>query len=142
MIKVTVEFPTAEDAIEGLARLRGVAGIAGVVKPETAKDKTESPKKEAAAPAPKAEKVAASPSTAPAPAAAAPKVEASSAGSTADGYEPVGAAISAAAKTNRAAVVATLAEFSAKSGKDLKPEQYAPFTAALTEALKPAEDLG
>lgn len=137
MIKVTVEFPTAEDAIEGLARLRGIAGAPAA--PAPVKDKATTGKSAATA-AP-----AASPATATAtPAAAAEKKpDATSAGSVASAYDPVKAAISAAAKTNRAAVVATLGEFGAKAGTDLKPEQYDAFTAKLAAALAPPDgDLG
>jgi hypothetical protein len=46
-------------------------------------------------------------------------------------YEAVAKAINAAVKSDRARVVAALAEFGAKKGTDLKPEQWAPFMAAL-----------
>lgn len=41
----------------------------------------------------------------------------------------------------RAKIVGLLTEFSVKSGKDLKPEQFADFTAKLDAATAPAEDL-
>lgn len=50
-------------------------------------------------------------------------------------YTEVSAAITAAVKTDRAAVLATLAAFGASKGPQLTPEQYAPFLAALDKAL-------
>jgi len=48
-------------------------------------------------------------------------------------YAPVGAAITAFAAANgREAALAKLSEFNVKSGKELKPEQYADVLAAFT----------
>ena len=51
-------------------------------------------------------------------------------------YEPVGKAITTfAAKHGRDATLAKLAELGVKSGKELKPEQYAAALAAFSEEL-------
>lgn len=69
------------------------------------------------------------------PKAEAPKVEkpkAEAAAPVAD-YAPVGAAITAFAAANgREPTLAKLASFGVKSGKELKPEQYADVLAAFT----------
>lgn len=128
MFTIQVTFTTAEAAIECLARLRGIeaAAVPNAV-PTTAKP-------------------AGSPPTAPAAGAAAKKPPASSGESAEDAakrlYKPVGEAITAAAAANRPVVLATLAEFGAATGKDLKPEQYGDFLTKLTAAMTPAGDLG
>lgn len=95
------------------------------------------PTKTAAAPTPAAESAAAQPpaSTAATEGNATPAVtstaspsasSAPSSSSEALSYEPVGKAITTfAARNGRDATVAKLSEFGVKSGKELKPEQYA-----------------
>lgn len=144
MITIKLEYATAEDAILALAALRE-KGLdtpdtrARPVVKETTKDKT---KETAAGKSATTATSAPPPPTAPAPApekaAAAPATKAaeSSDSSTAVEYSAVSAAITAAVATHgRDAVLAVLKDsYSAKSGKDLKPEQYAEFLGKL-EAL-------
>lgn len=56
---------------------------------------------------------------------------ASTAATKAVTYDVVGKAITDGVKADRAKVVAVLAEFGAKKGTELKPEQYGEFLAAL-----------
>ncbi len=132
MIKITLEYSTLEDAILALSNIRN---------PETA------PKIVATDAKPKADKVTAGKSaTTEKPADGKPAVEAgpkdaaekkepaSSASATVDAYEPVGAMIKKLAATHRAQVLATLSEFGAANGKELKQEQYASFIEKLTAA--------
>lgn len=137
MFTITINCATAEAAITMLAKLR--AADAAEVKAETTKDAAEqapkSAKKEAAAPAP-GKPTAAADKT---PKEDAPKQKEEPTGIP---YDTVSAAISAAAKTNRDATLATLVKFGAKNGKELKPEQYVEFLEALGAAIKPADDLG
>ena len=125
MLKITLEFATAEDAILALAKLR----------PSDAKvEAAPAPKPEAAPTKPVKDKAAASsPSAAPAPTAA-PATPPAASPAPADAYKPVGDAIAKkVADGHKPAAVALLAEFGAKSGKDLKPEQYPDFMAKLAE---------
>lgn len=63
----------------------------------------------------------------------APKAEAKAPAPAAADYAPVGAAITSyAAAKGREATLAKLAPFGVKSGKELKPEQYADVLAAFT----------
>ena len=129
MFTITINFTTAEAAIECLARLRGIEAAA-------------LPNAVVTTPS----KPAGSPPTAPAAGAAAKKPPASSGESAEDAakrlYKPVGEAITAAAAANRPVVLAVLAEYGAATGKDLKPEQYGDFLTKLTAAMAPAADLG
>lgn len=112
--------------------------------------------KEAAAPAPKpAQTKAASPAPGPrtatvaspaadapektvaAPAAAQPQASTAAAEPAAPvTYAQVAAAITNGVKINREKTVDTLAAFKVRKGPELKPEQYGPFMAALSEALE------
>ena len=169
-LSVTINFDSAEDAIEGIARLRGV-GRAENVRPDTAapakpaeaapetkavKDPKEvkaakdQAAKEAKVAAASTAPAASSPPTATAetaPAAPETKVAETSASSTASvsaapDYAPIGAAIKAAAATHREGLVALLAKFGAKKGTELKPEQYEPFSTELAALVAPPDDLG
>jgi hypothetical protein len=112
-VKVTLEFPEAAPAA-----------------PKPAKtDKSAS----AAPTAPLAAVPATPPIESPAPA--------TSAAAPAPSYEPVKTAIVARAKEDAAKVGNVLKEFGAKTGKDLKPEQYADFLAKLEAAFAAAPDL-
>jgi hypothetical protein len=51
-------------------------------------------------------------------------------------YAQVAAAITNAVKVSRQKAVDTLASFGARTGPELKPEQYAPFLKALAHALE------
>ena len=132
-VTVTLTFPTYEDTIIALSKLR--AGPQPEVKPETVKPdpQPETPKAEAPkAEAPKAE----TKKTETKPKAEAKKAEPEPAGPV---YETdVAPKIAAAVKTNRADVIAVLGRFEAKTGKDLKPEQYADFLEQLTTCLEAA----
>lgn len=130
-VTVTLTFPTYEDTIIALSKLR--AGPQPEVKPETVK------------PDPKAEAKA---ETKPKAEATKPKAEAKKAEAETKTTEPESAGlvyetdvapkIAAAVKTNRADVIAVLGRFEAKTGKDLKPEQYADFLEQLTARLEAA----
>ena len=130
-VTVTLTFPTYEDTIIALSKLR--AGPQPEVKPETVK------------PDPKAEAKA---ETKPKAEATKPKAEAKKAEAETKTTEPESAGlvyetdvapkIAAAVKTNRADVIAVLGRFEAKTGKDLKPEQYADFLEQLTTRLEAA----
>lgn len=130
-VTVTLTFPTYEDTIIALSKLR--AGPQPEVKPETAKpDPKPDPKPETKAETPKAETK---------PKAEAKKTEAKKTEPESTGlvYETdVAPKIAAAVKTNRADVIAVLGRFEAKTGKDLKPEQYADFLEQLTARLEAA----
>ncbi len=138
MFTITIQALTIEAAISTLAAIRA-AGITPEVKPETTKD--------AAAPAPKSAEKEAAAAASTKPTAAADKTPKADAPKAKEEpsvvpYDTVSAAISAAAKTSREATLATLMKFGAKNGKELKPEQYTEFLAALADATKPAEELG
>lgn len=148
MIKITFDCANIEDALLLIAAARN-AGIETSL-PVTPKSPSKPSK---ATPDPKSastESSAGSPSTAAAsstipPADAAAKKESeSSAASTANPYKGVGEAIAAAvAAGHRAQVVEVLGAHNAKSGKDLKAEQYGDFLAALAVKLGGGgEDLG
>jgi hypothetical protein len=129
-VKVTFEFDTPEDAITAIARMRGVVSEAPKKEPAAATPKS----------APKAEKVASEPPTAKAetaPAAPAAKAAPSPAPAPAtDAYAPVSAAISAAvAAGHKPALIAFLSQFGVKTGKELKPEQYAEFMARVADFM-------
>ena len=139
MIEIKLQFPNYEAAISALAAVRQATGtevaapkpeVKDVAKPETARTPAK-PKKDAAE----------TPSTAaPAQTAASPTPAAESQSPTTSSgasKEQVSEAITAAVKTDRQKVVDTLAAFGAKSGKDLKAEQYGDFLAKLAEAIKP-----
>ncbi len=128
-VTVTLTYANLDEAITALAKIRVDTKEAAAPKPAGAKPKAE------AAPAPTAEaKKADAPATPPAasspPAAAAASVS----------YDVIGPKITAGAKTHRAEVVALLAKFGAKSGKELKPEDYAKFDGEIDALLKPAEE--
>lgn len=126
MFQITINCATAEAAITMLAKLRGAG--------EPAKDAPKSVEKPTT-PAPGKPTVVAE--TKPKADVQKPKEEPSVVP-----YDTVSAAISAAAKTNRDATLATLVKFGAKNGKELKPEQYTEFLAALEEATSATEALG
>lgn len=142
MFKITLDFATAEDAILALATLRDAklspdTPAVKVTKP-TPKDKPAETKPDAAAPGKSVttDKPAdGKPDAKDGPGAAPEKKELASSGSaTAGAYEPVGALIKKLATTHRAQVLATLGEFGAANGKELKPEQYESFIEKLTAA--------
>lgn len=128
-VKITYEFATIDEAITHLAKNRGDAPKVEVPKPAGAKAEKVA-KSEPAAPAPTASAApAAAPSTPPS-------------GSTAQvDYASIAERITKGVATHRAEVVALLAKFGAKNGKELKPEQYADFAAQMDELLKPEEAL-
>ena len=163
-VSATLTFDSVEDAIEGLARLRGVgraetvrADPAPAQQPAADVKPTKDPKAEKAAKDQAAkEKAAASTGAAAssqptaaetAPAAQETKVAETSASSTASAsavpdYAPIGLAIKSAAATHRGGVVALLTKFNAKKGTDLKPEQYEAFSTELAALVAPPDDLG
>jgi hypothetical protein len=134
-VSVTLTFASLDDAILQLAKLRGSAPaeVAKVTEAPAPKPDGAKPKKD--------EKPAASAPTASAPPAAAPATPPTASASGAPSYAEVAAMITEKVKTHRAEVVAALTKFSAKNGKELKPEDYAAFAAALTEATKGEETL-
>jgi len=123
-VTVSITFSSLEEAIMNLAKLRG------------------SDAKVEAAPAPKPEKPAKVEKPAASPSGATQAAAPATPDTAASGvpYETVVKAISAAAVKDKPKVVAVLAQFSAKTGKDLKAEQYAEFLAALEKAMTPAEE--
>lgn len=140
MIKITLEFATTEAAITALAAVRSSEGKSDAPKPEP---KAETPKPDA-----KPKKAAAEtpPTAATTPPAASPTPEPESKSPTTSSEpvvtrEQVSAAVVAAAKTNRAAVVEALGKFGAKAAKDLKDEQLLDFYTTLEAATRDA-DLG
>lgn len=94
-------------------------------------------------PKPKAEKPASEKPAAPAPAPAAATEPSAATAQTAVPYEKTGLPekIAACVKKDRDGVVALLAEFGAKKGSELKPEQYAAFGEKIDALLAPAADL-
>ena len=130
-VSVTLQFPSLEDAILSLAKLRGSdakvevapnAPAASTKKATVADTKPSAAKTDAPATPPAA-------SSAPAPA-------------SDDVYKvKVSPAIGAGAAKDRSATATVLGQFGAKTGKDLKPEQYDEFLAALAKALDPSVDL-
>lgn len=83
------------------------------------------------------EKTVAAPSPTAAPAAAQPQASTAAAEPAAPvTYAQVAAAITNGVKINREKTVDTLAAFKVRKGPELKPEQYGPFMAALSEALE------
>lgn len=112
-VTVTLTFPTYEDTIIALSKLR-----------------TETPKAEAAKPAPDRKPEAPKAETKPEPE------------STTIVYETdVAPKIAAAVKTNRADVIAVLGRFGAKTGKDLKPADYASFLEDLQTRIEASANL-
>jgi hypothetical protein len=157
VIKITMEYATAEDAILMLSALRekgyDVPTTDAKTKPKpTVKDVTDGVKvvKETpdggksvkTATAAQLQAIAQAEERAKADAAPVTKVVESSDSSTAIEYPVVSAAITAAVGTHgRDAVLALLKDgYGAKSGKDLKPEQYAEFLEKL-EAIGAKDDL-
>lgn len=140
-INITLQFASYEDAITALARLRNEATApkADAPKPEKeSKGNAKSPAPTASAPTPAA-------APAPAPAASAPTAApAPTPGAASSDYEPVGKAIQAAvADGKRPQVVAALGKYGAKSGKELKPENYLAFLDDLAKEISGGNgDLG
>jgi hypothetical protein len=124
-VTVSLTFPSLEEAITGLAKLRtaDTAAVAPVAPPP----KPDKPAKtEKAAPTPPSATTAAAPASPPS--------------ESAIPYETVVKAISAAAAKDKPKAVATLKSFGASNGKELKAEQYADFLAALEKAMAPEEE--
>lgn len=94
-------------------------------------------------PKPAAEKTAKKEVAAPAPAPAAATEPSAATAQTAVPYEKTGLPekIAVCVKKDRDGVVALLAEFGAKKGSELKPEQYAAFGEKIDALLAPAADL-
>ncbi len=130
MITVSLQFPTIEEAMLALANIRNPEAAP---KPEATKVAKDTPKPGKSVttdkPADGKPDAKATPDIAPEKTAPAP-----SASATVDAYEPVGALIKKLAATHRAQVLATLGEFGAANGKELKPAQYADFIEKLTAA--------
>lgn len=147
MIKIQLEYDNIEDSILALSVLRDKNLAGGITPAGNTKIKVTEKKTEEPAPGKsvKTDKPAASPATAaatpatPPAAAAAPKPESTS-GASVD-YAAVTASIQKYAALDKPKVIAVLASdaFKAKSGKDLKPEQYADFIAALDVAFGTGE---
>lgn len=97
----------------------------------------------AVSPKPKAETTAKPETAAPAPAPAADTKPSADTAPTAVPYEKTGLPekIAVCVKKDRDGVVALLAEFGAKKGSELKPEQYAAFGEKIDALLAPAADL-
>lgn len=138
-ITISVEYDNTEDAIIGLSLLRGGDNTVGAaripVTDKTKKDKGADPKPDSAV---KTDTPAAS-----SPAATTAASGAATSGATSSGeisYDSVVAKIKASVEKNRAEVLATLGAFDAKSGKDLKPADYAAFLQKLDAAMAPAGD--
>lgn len=138
-VKITLEYATLEEAITAMATLKGTKTPAA----ETAKEPATGKSAGATGKAKSTEPAATVASTAAEKKADVQLTQpaASPAPSGSVDYAPVAAAIAEAAKTHRAELVALLSKFGAKSGKELKPEQYADFGAQLAELVKPADDL-
>lgn len=146
MLKLTLEYDNADDAILALALLRdkNLAGGPTPTKASKISVKGTPPEKAGEGqPDPKPAttgKPAASPGTATGAAqtsgAADKKPESSSAASGAIEYPTVSAAITAAVAIDKLRVIGILKTFNAKSGKDLTPEQYADFLAALNPPVE------
>jgi len=126
-IQVSMSFESFEDAITALAKLRipeaKTAAVTGTVAADLA------PEKEAPKPGPgRPAKPAARPP--------APPPAAETTTPALDYDTEVGPAIAAAVVTNRAEVVEVLTRFGAKTGKQLKPEQYAEFLEQLQTRIE------
>ena len=120
MISVSLTFPSLEDAITALAKLR------------VADAKVEAPKVDAPVKPPKDK-------PADKPVVTQPSVGTGQ--TVVSDYKPVGDAIAATvAAGKKAEAVALLAKYGAKSGKELKPEQYADFMVALAAINAPEAD--
>jgi cytoskeletal protein RodZ len=142
MIEIKMVFPSYEAAISALAACRalGTEGKAETPKPAAKTEPDPKPTKAEAKAAEKAKAAETPPTAATAPTAASPTppTESPSPGTSSGATkEQVTEAITAAVKTDRQKVVDTLTSFGAKSGKDLKPEQYHDFLVKLSEAMKP-----
>ncbi|MEO6588964.1 MAG: hypothetical protein ABIP06_06520 [Pyrinomonadaceae bacterium] len=138
MIEIKLTFLTLEAAITAMAAVRAATPTGDA--PGKSEPKAETPKPTKPE---KAKPVETTPTAATPPAAASETkaTESPSPTTSSISVTELGAAIKIAAATHREAVVATLAEFGAKAGKDLKPEQYTPFLAALEKATTPVDDL-
>ncbi len=129
MIKITFDFPTIEEAITALAKIRADSSPDKA----TAAPKADKPAKtEKAAPTPPTATKADAPATPP-PASPPPAAD------TAAKYEIVKSTISklTADPQNIPTVKGVLARFGATNGKTLKPEDYDAF---LTAVGAPAEE--
>lgn len=126
-VKIELTFASIDEA---------TAFLAGKASP-----KTDTPAKPD--PKPKAETTAKKETAAPAPAPAAATEPSAATAQTAVPYEKTGLPekIAACVKKDRDGVVALLAEFGAKKGSELKPEQYAAFGEKIDALLAPAADL-
>ena len=125
MIEIKFTFATLAEAAEFMAQ--HAAEAPGKSDPAKSSPK---PKPEVTAPAAPAETPAAPPPSA-------------ATAQTAVPYEKTGLPekIAACVKKDRDGVVALLAEFGAKKGSELKPEQYAAFGEKIDALLAPAADL-
>jgi hypothetical protein len=133
-VQVTLTFATLEIAITALAALRSTDAKVEVAPNAAAPASAPTPEKTKKA-------AASSPSAAPAPTAA-PATPPAASPAPADAYKPVGDAIAKkVADGHKPAAVALLAKFGAKSGKELKPEQYDTFMAELAAIGAPADDI-
>lgn len=139
MIKITLEYATVEEAITAMATLKGTKTPAApetkdkaLGKSDGATDKKKSTEPDATGASTAKDKKADASQT--------PAAE-SKGPDTAAAYAEVAAKIAAAAKTHRTELVALLAKFGAKTGKDLKAEQYAEFSKELDGITAPADDL-
>lgn len=126
-VKIELTFASIDEA---------TAFLAGKASP-----KTDTPAKPD--PKPAAEKTAEKETAAPAPAPAADTKPSADTAPTAVPYEKTGLPekIAACVKKDRDGVVALLAEFGAKKGSELKPEQYAAFGEKIDALLAAAASL-
>lgn len=128
-VKIELTFASIDEATAFLAgKTKAAADTGTTAKPD---------------PKPKAETTAKKETAAPAPAPAADTKPSADAAQTVVPYEKTGLPekIAACVKKDRDGVVALLAEFGAKKGSELKPEQYAAFGEKIDALLAPAADL-
>lgn len=128
-VKIELTFANIDEATAFLAgKTKAAADTGTTAKPD---------------PKPKAETTAKKETAAPAPAPAADTKPSADAAQTVVPYEKTGLPekIAACVKKDRDGVVALLAEFGAKKGSELKPEQYAAFGEKIDALLAPAADL-
>ena len=128
-VKIELTFASIDEATAFLAgKTKAAADTGTTAKPD---------------PKPKAETTAKKETAAPAPAPAADTKPSADTAPTAVPYEKTGLPekIAACVKKDRDGVVALLAEFGAKKGSELKPEQYAAFGEKIDALLAPAADL-
>lgn len=135
VFQITITYPTVEDAILALSALRAYEAGAGTAKPVRQSKATAVGTK----PTAEAEKAAALEKKAE-PSAESEKTKPAGDAKTLDYDVDVAPKLSEAVKTNRAAAVDTLTKYDAKTGKQLKPEQYAGFLADLAAALAGGEE--